>query len=244
MRSSLALLALLVAVSAMLPQAEAVTVRGYGTGALIGGDLTDPENNINDSVQTPPYYGVGYNWLQAFASNENYFTTSPPQGGRSEGALDLFDNKVGGGEAKYCCNGGTQLITVRLDGQYIITRFTIASDNDVGTQRDPDIWRILGSNDNVTFTPIFTYSNDGTSPFTLGGGSVELKVLQYDAGVDFPVQTVPYSYIRFEATSYGTGNVLGLSELEYFGTIAPEPATLTVMALGGLGLLLRRRRGR
>jgi len=125
-------------------QAEAVTLLGYGTASLIGGDLTDPDNNINDNVPgNPPYYGSGYDFLSASATNELWF--SPGSG--SEAALDLFDNKVGGGEAKYCCNGGERFIAVQLTpydsaAEYILTDFTIASDNDSGTTRDPDVWYI------------------------------------------------------------------------------------------------------
>jgi len=109
---TLLLMAMLVAVVGLVgQQAEAVTVLGYGTASLIGSDLTDPDNNINDNVPgNPPYYGTGYDFLSASASSENWF--SPGKG--NEAALDLFDNKVGGGSNKWCCNGGTTFAAVQL----------------------------------------------------------------------------------------------------------------------------------
>ena len=117
---------------------------------------------------------------------------------------------------------GADFTTTLLAGDFggiVLTHFTIASDNDSGTSRDPDQWRILGSNDGNTFTTIFTYDNDGTSPFSEGGGSVENKVLRYDGGgVDFATPDA-YKMFRFEAYST-VGGALGLSELEFFGFAA------------------------
>ena len=228
------------------PTAQAVVVRGYGTANLIGSDLTDPNNNINDNVPgSLPYRGTGYDFVSANASSELYFTP----GGGSEGALDLFDNKVGGGEAKWCCNGVPsgaaadlnnltigQWVQVTLPEKYALTRFTIASDNDSGDTRDPDQWRILGSNDGVNFTSIFTYNNNGTSPFTLGGGSLENKVLQYDAGIDFPAPNM-YNTFRFQAFSVGSSGAFGLSELEFYGVL-PEPSTLALFGVGGCAAIM------
>ena len=64
----------------------AVTVLGTGTGALIGGDLTDPNNNGS------PDANVGYDAI--FASDNE------PGFGGGEFSFNVFDNQVGGGNAR------------------------------------------------------------------------------------------------------------------------------------------------
>ena len=48
-------------------QAQAYTVLGTGTSALLGGDLTDPENNGVDGSNT------NWNWSSIDASSEKYW---------------------------------------------------------------------------------------------------------------------------------------------------------------------------
>lgn len=63
-------------------------VLGTGTGSLIGGDLTDPENDGN------PEADEGYN--AKFSSSEE------PGFAGGENAFNVFDNQLGGGNAKWC----------------------------------------------------------------------------------------------------------------------------------------------
>ena len=105
---------------------------GTGTAALIGGDLTDPEDDGVDGAHT------NWNWTSISASSEEKWT--------SEGSFNVFDNKVGATNNKWCCNGPTQWISVGFSQPYILSHFTITSGNDVAG-RDPDIWKIQGSND-------------------------------------------------------------------------------------------------
>jgi hypothetical protein len=53
---------------------------------------------------------------------------------------------------------------------------------------------------------------------------------------------VGYSTFRYSVTETVGGGEHALGEIEYFGTPVPEPTTLTVLGLGALGLLARRRR--
>ena len=85
---------------------QALTVLGTGTGALLGGDLTDPEDDGNDGN------GSGFNWLSTAASSENNF------GG--EGALDVFDNQIGSGNTKWCCSAPPQWVAVQLDKRCLL----------------------------------------------------------------------------------------------------------------------------
>ena len=178
----------------LAPSLPALTVLGTGTGALLGGDLTDPENDGDDAT------GNGFNWLSTAASSENNF------GG--EGALDVFDNQVGSGSTKWCCGGPPQWVAVQFDKPYVLTHFTLAAGNDV-PGRDPNLWSIEGSNDGSSWTPIYQWTS-GTSPF-----SNRLEVIRFDGnGEDF-ASPAPFSWFRYRVTS--TDNAHQLNELELFG---------------------------
>ena len=68
--------------------AQAEEVLGVGTASLIGGDLTDPEDD------GAPDANEGYNAI--FSANEE------PGFGGGEFAFNVFDNILGGGNAKWC----------------------------------------------------------------------------------------------------------------------------------------------
>ena len=199
-------------------QAQAVVVRGTGTGALVGGDLTDPENNGDQA-------GNNYNVVTFFADQEASF-------GGGEAAFNVFDNVVGGGDDKWCCGntpgGFPHFVGFQLAQPQVLNKFTITSGND-SPDRDPRVWSIQGSNDGVTFNNIFTQNNAGASVWT-GGGDVRDQVLEYStAGGDF---ATPAAFTHFRFFVSATGAVGGadfqLGELEFFGTPfgAPPPATI------------------
>ena len=183
-----------------------VEVLGTGTDALIGGDLTDPEDDGVDGANT------NWNWTSISASSEEKWT--------SEGSFNVFDNKVGATNHKWCCNGPTQWISVGFSQPYILSHFTITSGNDV-TSRDPDIWKIQGSNDGDNWTDIFVYDNNGVSPW----GTTRLRVLKYTGnGDDFSTPNA-FSYFRYYVTSTGS-SAHQINELEYFGSADSTNPTL------------------
>lgn len=171
---------------------------------LVGGDLTDPED---DGIDIAGPDGLNFNWVSITASSKAYFSDATSAGtAQNEGAFDVFDNKVGGGEAKWCCSGAPQDLTVEFAEPVSITNFTMTSGNDVPT-RDPINWEIQGSNDGITFTPIYTSTQPGlwtarnqTLLFTL------------------PEPAPPYTFIRYSVTATGDTNHQ-LNEIEYFGNI-------------------------
>ena len=204
-------------VAAMLAgSAQAVTVRGAGT--LVGHDLTDPENN--------GYTNEYVNYNAVFRSSiEPYYA--------AEGAFNVFDNRVGGGNDKWCCDPNGWVEADFGSKRYQLTSFTAASANDV-PDRDSDKWQILGSNDGVNYTVIFSYDKEGVSPW-----ATRYQVNEYSAGVDYALPAA-FSIFRYQSFSVVKGGAHQLAELEFFGkefieeNEVPEPGGI---ALLGLGLL-------
>ena len=188
---------------------NSVEVLGTGTGALLGGDLTDPEDDGIDEENT------NWNWTSIDANSTH-------KSWSGEGAYNVFDNKVGSSDDKWCCkNGFPFFLSVGFSQPYVLSHFTIASGNDV-PGRDPDVWKIQGSNDGNNWTDIFVYNNDGVSPW----GSDRLEVLRYNGnGDDFNTPNA-YSYFRYYATSSVSVHHQ-INEIEYFGNVDTTNPTLT-----------------
>jgi hypothetical protein len=210
-------------------QASASLIRGKGQAFLRGGDLTDPENNGD------PEANVNYN--ATFTASEE------PAFGGGEAAFNVFDNQVGGGNMKWCCGDGNNFptnpisITATFATPQVIRAFTLTSGND-SPDRDPRVWAIQGSNDGTNFTDIFVQNNTAASVWTDRD-----QVIEWSAGIDF-AEPIAYSNIRFitTATNLTTGARFQLGEIEYFNTVVPEPATVSLLALAGGALLAGRRR--
>lgn len=182
-------------VATSTPNGAILTIRGTATASLRGSDLTDPENDGSDA--TPA--GSGFNWVSATASSKPDFQAS-------EGALNIFDNKVGGGEAKWCCDGPTQTATVLFSAFTSLTEFTITSGDDAA-ERDPRVWEIQGSNDGTNFSTIIRFNYPQAAIFTARNQVINVKL---------PLASLPYKYIRYSVTTTGAA-VHQLSEIEYFG---------------------------
>ena len=193
-----------------ISEVNARVILGTGTSSLIGGDLTDPED---DGIDGTDGAAGNWNWTSILASSENAWI--------SEGAYNVFDNQVGGGDMKWCCEGPTQSIYVQFSTTYVLTHFTITSGNDAGG-RDPDQWEIQGSNDGTNWTTIFEYDDDGTSPFT-----ARSQVIRYNgSGDDFDTPDA-YSYFRYIVTSVVSGSMHQINELEFFGTESTSSSSST-----------------
>jgi hypothetical protein len=89
----------------------------------------------------------------------------------------------------------------------------------------------------------------GTSvPFTTGGYAGNTNhIVTWDASVT-AIGTGNYQYMEVglyapPANTHSGGNTGGSFGVEIFGTATPEPATMTLLVIGGIGALLRRRRG-
>ncbi len=204
--------------------AQAEEVLGIGTESLLGEDLTDPEDD------GAPDADEGYNAI--FSANEE------PGFGGGEFSFNVFDNILGGGNAKWCCGRGGGIpeeglhITAEFEEPHALTHFTVSSANDV-PGRDPTVWEIQGSNDGEEFTTIF--SHDGDSVW-----DQRLQVVRFNAGEDFDIQTTGYRFFRFvtfNTTLNPNGAYFQIGEIEYFGDdnfTAVDPKTKLTTTWGSI----------
>ncbi|MBE7503495.1 MAG: discoidin domain-containing protein [Verrucomicrobiales bacterium] len=180
----------------------AVEILGVGAEFLLGGDLTDPENDGLDELGAAD--DPSWNWKSISASHEPDF-----EGG--ENAFNIFDNKVGGGNDKWCCDDPTPdnpvWVAVEFDRPYRLTHFTVTSGNDTPT-RDPTHWAIQGSTDGVNYTDIYLFY-DTLVPWTERNQVVKFTL---------PVPAAPYNWFRYIA--YETpADLHQINEIEYFGIV-------------------------
>ncbi|MDB6136418.1 MAG: hypothetical protein JWM59_4661 [Verrucomicrobiales bacterium] len=177
---------------------------GTGTAALIGSDLTDPDNN-GDEVAGPT--DLSWNWESITSNNKPGFDGA-------ELAFNIFDNRVGGGTDKWCCDDPTPAAPHRVDVKFrspvVLKYFTITSGNDA-RDREPTTWQIAGSNDGVTYTPIFVQD----APTSIWTATDQV------AKITLPVPAPPYLYLRYEV-SVTPGPLHQLAEIEYFGDIGGQ----------------------
>lgn len=177
----------------------AISLIGTGAGALLGGDLTDPENNGNEAAGE---FDASWNWESIFANNEPGF-------GGGEFAYNIFDNQVGGGNAKWCCANPTTANPLYVEVEFAnptsLTHFTLTSGNDTPT-RDPLTFHIEGSNDGMVWESIY----ERNEPTSLWGG--RNQVARFDLLSPAPAYTW-YRYIVFETAT----NAHQINELELFG---------------------------
>lgn len=230
---------------ASLGNGASMEVLGVGTGALLRSPLTDPENDGNEAAgPTDP----SWNWVSITSNSERGFDAVAVDGfpAGTERSYNVFDHLAsGGGAAKWCCGepigSGAALattplqITVQLNDIYRLTHFTVTSGNDTPT-RDPANWQILGSNDGITFDPIFTQIAGGDTATTSLWGATRDQVIKFS--LTNPAKA--FSYIRFECTAtyiLGTGAFFQLDEIEYYGLQGPAELEEKTIGIGTAALI-------
>jgi hypothetical protein len=205
---------------ATLEKGATLEVLGTETEFLIGGDLTDPEND-GDEVAGPE--DTSWNWKSITSNNEPGF-----EGG--EFSYNVFDNQLAAGNGKWCCDDATdeapKNITVEFFEPVRLTHFTISSAND-SPDRDPLAWQIQGSNDGETFEPIFVHDSDESQ-----WGDVRHQVNKYT--LTNPAK--PYTFIRWECTRT-SGTLYQIAEIEYFGELGLGIPQIELIGTGTAALI-------
>jgi hypothetical protein len=204
---------------------SASLILGTGTQALIGGDLTDPENDGFADAN------VNYNAI--------FRASVEPGFGGGEYAFNVFDNILSARNGKWCCSGPSVWVEADFGNKrYILDIFTLSSANDV-PNRDSDKWSILGSNDGINYTELYHYDVNGESIW----GNDRFEVVQFSNLDDYSVSKA-YSIFRYQSFSVVSGTNHQLGEIEFFGRQSalsvPEPSTLAIFSLGVMALALRR----
>ena len=121
----------------------------------------------------------------------------------------------------------------------------------------------LGNSYNLTGTYIWNYNNPDSSPrgFTdfeiyVGGSgdptastliTASAQISQNSIGAPNTAEFESFvasnvRYVRFRSLATGANDRVGLGEVRFDGTLVPEPSSFALLGLGGLALLLRRRR--
>ena len=197
-----------------------IEVLGVGAEFLLGSDLTDKENDGLDELGAAS--DPSWNWASISSSHEPDF-----EGG--ENSFNIFDNKVGGGNDKWCCDDPTAdnpvWVAVEFPNPVSISSFTVTSGNDT-PGRDPTDWAIQGSNDGANWADIYHMTPD-TDPvvpwternqvvkFTLAEGSNAFRNIRYIAW-DTPA------------------NLHQLNEIEYFGNVGGASLGFISSVRGGI----------
>lgn len=174
---------------------------GTGAEALLGSDLTDPENDADADLLS------GFN-----AEIENISDPLVP------GAHNLFDNRLGSEDDHWCCDRPGPGVLITFEEPVILERFTIASGSNP-SDLAPRHFALRGSNDGgKTWHNIYTRANKSEMIW-----SEPYQVLEFDAGLHY---RRPQAFRTFRFSSIGNGKLgdaLGfeVGELELFGSTYP-----------------------
>ncbi len=188
--------------------------------------------------------------LATSASAEMILTAGDPilaidlDGDSSTPAAETVDKGIDRDTATKYLNFGREnsgFIVTPSVGASVVTSFTITTANDHYV-RDPTSYALYGTLDTVTSTNHSTGTAESWTLISTGGLSLPDDRFTAGTPVSFD-NTEAYTSFRMvfpfvkDPTST-SGNCMSFSEIQFEGTVVPEPSTLALGVLLGIGLLM------
>jgi hypothetical protein len=149
-------------------------------------------------------------------------------------------------------NNGPYWLSASGDNAAEVLTFDLGATYDVDTIHQW-VYTRGGETDRGLQTFDMSFSTNGGISYgaTVSAASLGMANFSEPTANPLPAQTRTFTeqtgvtHIRFSnITNFGDGNFIGLSEIKFEGdlTVIPEPSSIALFALGGLGLFIRRRR--
>ncbi len=152
---------------------------------------------------------------------------------------------IGGAAGKYLHFGkaGTGLIVKPSVGMSVIDSFSILTANDA-PERDPASYSIYGTNDAITSADNSTGTAENWT--LIQSGALALTdTRNADSGPMSITNSAAYSAYKIVFNTLkneGTANSMQVGDIQFFGTLVPEPGSAMLIAGSLVPLLSRRRR--